>query len=69
MKKLISLEDANARARANYETDTRFHLNGIACPTCGKEMVDSDPYVTLTSDPPQKAIACEGCGYRGYRIV
>ena len=44
-------------------------LNGIACPSCGEELLDSNPNFTLDSAPPQKAIHCSGCGYMGYRIA
>ena len=43
--------------------------NGIACPTCGEELYDSNPMVTLTSFPAQKNIHCEKCNYSGYRIA
>ncbi|HDY66080.1 MAG TPA: hypothetical protein ENH84_07620 [Phycisphaerae bacterium] len=43
--------------------------NGIACPTCSEELRDSNPSMTLTSDPPQKNIHCDNCGYRGYRLA
>lgn len=45
------------------------HPNGIACPSCKKELWDSRPMVTLTSDPPQKNVHCPDCGYIGYRIA
>lgn len=46
-------------------------FNGIACPSCGKECVDTNPNITLTSYPAQKNIACsdEQCGWSGYRIA
>lgn len=40
--------------------------NGIACPQCGAEMIDSSPGITLTSMPPQKHVHCPACGFRGY---
>jgi DNA-directed RNA polymerase subunit RPC12/RpoP len=46
-----------------------IHKNGIACPACGSELHDSDPYVTLASNPPQKNVSCEQCGYQGYRLA
>jgi DNA-directed RNA polymerase subunit RPC12/RpoP len=45
------------------------HANGIACPNCGAELYDSQPYLTLTSDPPQKNIHCPNCHYAGHRIA
>ena len=45
--------------------------NGIACPKCGKELLDTQPNVTLTSMPLKKNIGCsnENCDYVGYRII
>lgn len=43
--------------------------NGIACPECGKELIDSNPCVTLTSCPPQKNVKCSECDYIGYRVA
>lgn len=70
-KKLISLGEHNHR-----QSDLHYILNsneprpnGIACPECGEEMMDSDPMSTLTSDPPQKNVHCPGCNYHGYRLA
>lgn len=43
--------------------------NGIACPNCSEELMDSNPMVTLTSNPPQKKVCCSSCDYVGYRIA
>lgn len=43
--------------------------NGIACPNCAKELMDSNPACVLTSNPPQKNTHCPACGYRGYRFA
>jgi len=72
-KKLKSLEEHNS-------TNSTFHwsmmpqkpiLNGIACPKCGEELLDTQPNVTLTSMPPQKNVGCSSkkCDYTGYRIA
>ena len=59
-KKLISLDQHNS-------TNSTFHWgmmnpkpipNGIACPKCGEELLDTQPNVTLTSMPPQKNVGC-----------
>lgn len=71
-KKLKSLSEHNASSWAIYSIDyNKPARNGIACPKCGKELYDSSPMVTLTSNPPQKNVACmsETCGYVGYRIA
>ena len=43
--------------------------NGIECPTCGDELLDLEPQMTLASYPPCKKIACESCDFEGYRIA
>lgn len=72
MKKLKSLDSHNAQASAShsfcYDTPVK---NGIACPKCGQELYDTNPMMTLTSNPPKKNIACkaDNCDYSGYRIA
>ena len=72
-KKLISLDEHNT-------TNSTFHCgmmgqspvpNGIACPKCGEELLDTQPNVTLASMPPKKNVGCssEKCDYTGYRIA
>ena len=45
--------------------------NGIACPKCGFELMDTHPNQILTSHPPQKTIGCVNieCGYTGMRYI
>jgi hypothetical protein len=43
--------------------------NGIACPKCGEELMDSNPMLTLTSFPAQKNVNCSKCDYVGYRVA
>lgn len=51
-----------------YYYDTGAALpNGIACPECGAELVDTEPDVTLLSAPPQKKVRCSQCAYSGLR--
>lgn len=70
---LKSLEEFNDERRALHrvmsDNLSPARPNGIACPKCGKELMDSDPSITLTSCPPQKNIHCKGCGYKGYRVA
>jgi C4-type Zn-finger protein len=71
-KKLKTLDEHNSTARAVHSFDyNKPQTNGIACPKCGEELYDSQPMMTLTSNPPQKNVACmkENCGYVGYRIA
>lgn len=64
---MISLEEHNRRCMERSEEVPKVRPNGIACPKCEKELVDSAPMFTLTSSPPQKAVACPSCGFTGYR--
>jgi C4-type Zn-finger protein len=72
-KKLKSLIEHNT-------INSTFHLglmgqkptpNGIACPKCGKELLDTQPNITLTSMPSKKNISCSSdkCDFTGYRIA
>ena len=70
-KKLKTLEDHN-REKENFGYDLYVNEpipNGIACPECGKEMMDSNPYMTLASIPPKKNINCPSCGHIDFRIA
>lgn len=70
-KKLKSLSEHNSSAStwhmSMYSNQPR--PNGIECPECGGELMDSYPNVTLTSNPPKKSIHCPKCNYHGYRIA
>jgi len=63
-QRLETLEKHNWRATTFFSGPVR---NGIACPDCGSELMDSNPSMCLTSHPPQWAIHCPGCGYAGTR--
>lgn len=70
-KKLKSLNEHDSERYHFHHTvnnDSQV-LNGIACPKCNEELVDSDPMVTLTSYPPKKNIKCVKCDFVGYRIA
>lgn len=70
-KKLKSLEDHN-NEKLNWGYDFYGNSpvpNGIACPECGEEMVDSNPMVTLASIPPKKNIDCPSCGHKDFRFA
>lgn len=71
-KELISLEEHNIKASsAHYEASNGIAKeNGIACPKCGTELVDTSPKLTLMTRPPQKDIHCPSgnCDYKGMRI-
>jgi hypothetical protein len=72
-KRLKSLDKHNS-------TTSTFHWNmmpqepipnGIACPKCGEELLDTKPNEILTSMPPQKNVHCSNkkCDFRGYRVA
>jgi DNA-directed RNA polymerase subunit RPC12/RpoP len=56
------------RTLAEYEEEKRnvriSHGTGIQCPTCGDELVESDPGTILTSNPPRKTVHCQSCNYK-----
>ena len=69
---LKTLEEHNELHRVAYELTEKTnepHPNGIACPTCGAEMWDSCPTITLASYPPRKNVHCPTCGFIGYRLA
>ena len=71
-KKMKSLEEHNTQTGNLYWW--QFYTNeprpnGIACPNCAEQLVDSNPMMTLTSFPPKKNINCIKCDYVGYRIA
>lgn len=70
MKKLKTLEEHNKLRFENYNQSIYGtpRKNGIECPECGEELLDSSPNLVLTSYPPKLDIHCEKCNYRGTRI-
>lgn len=69
-KKLINLMDYNLYAwQAQRVNLNEPMLNGLACPECRGELMDSNPFLVLTSWPAQKNVHCSKCKYTGYRFV
>lgn len=66
-----TLEQFNIEKIKEYYTNYNRNIikNGIACPECGEELIDSSPDITLCSNPPQKNVLCQSCGFNGYRIA
>lgn len=68
-----TLEQHNAERFAEHqEYQSGVHKprpNGIECPKCGEGMVDTQPMVTLTSNPPMKAVSCPACGHKANRVA
>lgn len=65
----MTLDEFNAKRHAVYREQSQSRLNGIECPKCGSELMDTNPSLILVSFPPKKDINCADCGYRGYRIA
>ena len=63
---LKSLQEHNKESMRLFFKQNTPQPNGIACPKCGAELVDTDPNVVLTSYPPQKHVGCLKCDYTGY---
>jgi hypothetical protein len=68
---LVSLDEHNSEA---WDTRTGWFSNepkpnGIECPECGEELMDTNPNETLISYPAKKNVHCPKCEYRGYRII
>jgi hypothetical protein len=68
-KQLISLEQFNKDVYDKGADAQAPQLNGIACPSCGEEMLDLVPHVILPTQPPQKNVCCTSCGFQGYRYA
>jgi DNA-directed RNA polymerase subunit RPC12/RpoP len=68
--KLINLKEFNEQRHRDWGrlNDSELRPNGIACPECGSELMDSNPMLMLASNPPQLNIHCPKCNYKGYRI-
>ena len=64
---LKTLFEHNIRIIEAHKSLCEPSPNGIACPDCGQELVDSNPGVVLTSLPPQMRIHCQGCDFKGTR--
>lgn len=70
MKNLKTLEESNSDNCTQWEEKQHsIKFNGIACPICGYELIDSNPMIILPSSPPQTNVHCSLCDYKGYRIV
>lgn len=65
-KKLITLENHNKIMYSKLK-DSKY--NGIECPRCKKELLDTEPNEILTCYPPKTKVHCNECGYKGLRVV
>ncbi len=67
---LKNLEEHNTERERLYRFTYEYpQPNGIACPECREELMDSDA-LSLTSMPPKRNIHCPGrnCVFMGYRV-
>jgi predicted RNA-binding Zn-ribbon protein involved in translation (DUF1610 family) len=70
MKQLKTLEEHNKKNTPLYSFGLATpSKNGISCPKCGEELIDSNPMSILCSNPPKKDIKCESCNFSGYRTA
>lgn len=69
MKPLKPLAEWNEQRQVNYQNKYDSIPNGLACPWCGKELMDTCPAITLASYPPKKDVHCSNCTYKGYRVA
>ena len=71
-KPLVTLAEHNRAISAAHAEqcapEKRGKPNGIACPMCKGELVDTNPGVILTSNPPQKNVHCPVCAWSGHRL-
>jgi len=63
--KLIPLEEHNRRKLMGALPSIP---NGIACPKCGKELMDSNPDCILLTHPNQCRVHCPHCDWSGTRF-
>lgn len=63
-----SLEEHNEKVQEFHRDISKPKQNGISCPVCGAELMDSNPCLTLLSYPPQFATECSECDYTGTRL-
>ena len=66
MKSLIQHELDKAEY---YRESTVPRPNGIECPVCQNELVDTSPLVRVMTNPPKTIVHCPACGWTGARTV
>lgn len=66
--KLKTIEEYNKEKQKFYDFMNN-NRTGIACPQCGDEMLETNPGVILTSNPPQKNVHCPTCKYKSYILA
>ena len=51
-----------------WDSIVQSRPNGIACPECGKELLDTNPNFALLTSPVQYRVHCSDCDYTGTRF-
>lgn len=68
-----TLDEFNYRRTRWHEAAARdangTRPNGISCPQCEQELLDSEPLMTLSTTPPTMNVHCAYCDYVGYRVA
>ena len=62
-----TLTQHNEKKLRDHAKTLEPHLNGIACPKCSAELMDTHPYLALATMPAQYNVHCPKCTYSGYR--
>ena len=66
---LKSLEEHNAEKRAIFDASYAACPNGLACPKCGEELLDSHPMAGPIGIPPRMNVHCYACDFSGERLA
>ena len=66
---LISIEENDRRVMAQIKKFEDGTPNGVACPECGAELMDTHPNNVLMSYPPKLRVKCSECAFEGYRMT
>lgn len=70
MKELKSLDKNNSQINKTKDTkDIDDNLYSITCPMCHSELCDTEPSITLFTNPQKKSVHCNVCGFIGYRNI
>lgn len=70
VRRLVSLESHSLAAMAAWRPAIPSGRNGLACPQCGSELADNGKSVPVGQQAiPQVYVACDGCDFRGTRLL
>lgn len=75
LRKKVQISNSDLSLGSYTTTNSSYFgnpvLNGLTCPKCQSELLDSQPRAILTSDPAQKRTKCSNdkCDYQGYRFI